>query len=318
MTTRKAFTLIELLVVVAIIGVLVALLLPAVEAARESARRAVCQNNLKQYVTAVHEYQDAFEVLPSLYNGPEDLSPGATIGLDTFSWQSVILPFLEQRPLHELLDFELYATDAANQSAVNTLLPIANCPSTPRTSLIARGLWHGRSRFNVDLTAATTDYAASEGYYDGFTKCIPGTWGEFEPSDDYFDSPQIRLVSFGDVEDGLPQTALILERAALPDHYFTNGAQFTPHEPPRFRTYGNVGLWAISAESLTNHLRTRPTVPIVGGDNLQGLYSFHPGGAYVALADSSVHFLSASIESDVVIALVTRDGGELVDASMFQ
>lgn len=316
--TRRAFTLVELLVVVAIVGALVALLLPAVQASRESARRAACQNNLKQYVTAVHEYHDAFEVLPSLYNGPEDLSTGATIGLDTFSWQSVVLPFLEQRTLHASIDFKIYATDPANQPVVNALLPIARCPSTPRTSPTARGLWYGRSRFNVDLTAATTDYAASEGYYDGYTKCIPGTWGEFEPTDDYLNTPRIRLISFKDVEDGLPQTALILERAALPDHYFNGGAAVELHSPPQYRTYGNVGLWAISAESLTNHLRTRPAVPIVGGDNLQGLYSFHPGGAYMALADGSVHFLGGDVDADLVIALVTRDGGELVDSSRFQ
>jgi hypothetical protein len=140
-------------------------------------------------------------------------------------------------------------------------------------------------------------------------------WGEYLPSQNYSAAPTIRIVSFTDVTDGLSQTALILERAGLPDHYFDGGARFEPHAPPQFRTYGNVGLWAISAESLTNHLRTRPGAPIIGGDNVQGLYSFHPGGAHAAIADGSVRFLRDSIHAATMVALITRDSGEVIDAS---
>jgi prepilin-type N-terminal cleavage/methylation domain-containing protein/prepilin-type processing-associated H-X9-DG protein len=318
MSKTKAFSLVELLVVIAIIGVLTALLLPALQASREAARRASCESNLRQLDQGVHQYHDAFGILPSLYSGPKNIRRGATIGLDTFSWQSLILPFIEQKALRELIDFDHYATDAANQPAVNQLLPITNCPSTPRAELKARGLWFGRSQFNADLTAATTDYAASEGYFDGLTRCIPGAWGEFDSGANYLDAPTLRIVTFADVTDGLSQTALLLERAGLPDHYFDEGLHVEPHMPPQFRTYGNVGLWAISAETLTNHLRTRPGVPIVGGDNVQGLFSFHPGGAHVAMGDGAVRFLFAAAEADVVIALVTRDGGETMDASAMQ
>jgi type II secretory pathway pseudopilin PulG len=308
--------LVELLVVVAIIGVLVGLLLPAVQSSRESARRASCQNNLKQLALAVHEYHEVFGVLPSLYNGPEDLRQGATIGLDTFSWQTMLLSFLGQRSLRKQIDYDRYSTDAVNQPAVTHELSISNCPSTPRSGGLAHGLWFGRSQFNIDLLAATTDYAASEGYYDGFSRCTAGAWGEFLPTENYGASPEIRIVTFGDIADGLSQTTLILERAGLPDHYFDGGAKVEPHEPPRFRTYGNVGLWAISAESLTNHLQARPGVPIIGGDNLRGLYSFHVGGAYAAFADGSVHFLGDAINSQLMIAMVTRDSGDLVDLTM--
>jgi prepilin-type N-terminal cleavage/methylation domain-containing protein len=306
----NAFTLVELLVVVAIIGALAALLLPAMQAAREAARRASCENNLKQLALAVQQHHDAFGALPSLYNGPEKLRRGATVGLDTFSWQSMILPFLEQKALHTAIDFEHYATEVVNQPVVSRTLPISNCPSTPRTALVARGLWYGRSQFDGDLLAGTTDYAASEGFYDGFSDCISGAWGELNDSGNYLDDPEIRIVSFEDVTDGLSNTALILERSGLPDHYFDGGAKFEPHDPPAFRTYGNVGLWAISAESLTNHLRMDEDLPIIGGDNLRGLYSFHVSGAHVALADGSIHFLDAGADSKVVFALVTRDGME--------
>jgi type II secretory pathway pseudopilin PulG len=303
-----------LLVVIAIIGALVALLLPAVQSAREAARKASCENNLKQLALAVQQHHDAFGALPSLYNGPEKLRRGLTVGLDTFSWQSMILPHLEQKALHAQIDFDHYATDAVNQPVVSQVLPISNCPSTPRTGLTARGLWYGRSQFDGDLIAGTTDYAASEGYYDGYSECIPGTWGEFDSTGNY-DEAEIRIVAFEDVTDGLSNTALILERAGLPDHYFDGGAKFEPHDPPRYRTYGNVGLWAISAESLTNHLRIDDDVPIIGGDNLRGLYSFHVSGAHVALADGSIHFLAAGADAKRVFALVTRDQGEVTNVA---
>ena len=100
MPRNKAFTLIELLVVVAIIGVLVALLLPAVQSAREAARRASCENNLKQLATAIHLYHDTHKIVPPLYNGRLDWR-SVSFGLETFSWRTVILPYLEERELFQ-------------------------------------------------------------------------------------------------------------------------------------------------------------------------------------------------------------------------
>jgi prepilin-type processing-associated H-X9-DG protein len=75
---------------------------------------------------------------------------------------------------------------------------------------------------------------------------------------------------------------------------------------------------AISAESLLNHLQPKAGVPIVGGDNLHGLYSFHPGGAHIVLADGSVQFLKDTVETKVLFALITRNGGEVLDADAIQ
>jgi prepilin-type processing-associated H-X9-DG protein len=309
--------LVELLVVIAIIGVLVALLLPAIQSAREAARRSNCKSNLKQLALAVHEYHDAHKLLPSLYNGPQDLRRGVSFGIETFSWQTMILPFIEEEALQKRLDFTRLATDPENQPGVNLQLPISNCPSTPRSSFIARGMWFGRGQFDEKLTAATSDYASSEGLLDG-SLCIPGSWGEIDYSTGYSSFPRLVKVGFSDITDGQSKTLLILERAGLPDHYFDSGRTIEPHDPPAYRTWGNVGLWAISAESLLNHLQTQPGVPIVGGDNLHGLYSFHPGGAHVALADGSVQFLQDTTDTKTLFALVTRNGGEVLDADTLQ
>ena len=110
--------------------------------------------------------------------------------------------------------------------------------------------------------------------------------------------PTVRRVSFKNITDGSSKTTLILERAGLPDHYFENGRKFEPHDPPKFRTWGNVGLWAISAETLTNHVQIGSGTPIVNGDNLHGLYSFHPGGAQAAFVDGSVQFIRDSRRHD--------------------
>jgi prepilin-type processing-associated H-X9-DG protein len=301
---------VELLVVIAIIGVLVALLLPAVQAAREAARRTTCQNHVKQLVTAIHEYHDAHKSLPPLYNGRLDWR-SVSFGLETFSWRVVVLPFLEQRGLGNLFDMSLFATDRKSQPAINSELSIMGCPSTPRSSGTARGLWYGRAQFDESLTAATTDYNSSEGYVEG-ELCIAGAWGEVvkgKPGEPL----SVRKVSFANVTDGLSKTTLIVERSALPDHYWNSGATIEPHDPPQFRTWGNVGEWAISAEMMLDHLMVQPGVPLVNGDNLHGLYSFHPGGAMIAMGDGSVHFLKDSIANELLFALISRDEGETVE-----
>jgi hypothetical protein len=123
---------------------------------------------LRQLSLGVHAYHDVHDALPSLYNGPKLPRRGVSFGLDTYSWQTLILPFIEEADLHKRFDFNRLATDPVNQPAVNHRLAVANCPSTPRTATIDRGLWFDRGQFNEQLTAATSDYASSEGYLDGW------------------------------------------------------------------------------------------------------------------------------------------------------
>ncbi|MCX7427509.1 MAG: DUF1559 domain-containing protein [Planctomycetia bacterium] len=122
---RRAFTLVELLVVIAIIGILIAILLPAVQAAREAARRMQCTNHLKQIGVALHVYTGAHNVLPFAcgYQAAQ-----------TGTWVSFILPQLEQQSVFDRFDFNVRLSDVANKQAVATPIPTMVCPSDPASS----------------------------------------------------------------------------------------------------------------------------------------------------------------------------------------
>jgi prepilin-type processing-associated H-X9-DG protein len=308
-------------------------LLPAVQAAREAARRVQCQNNVKQLAMACHDYHDAHSVLPPLYTDEKNPKFTLAFGLQTHAWRSLILPHIEQQQLAEEIRFDLLATDAANQGAVTQIVAAFHCPSTPRSAPIARGLWHGRSQFDESRRAATTDYNGSAGYVEagvvsrqlicapGVTQYFwneswtPGVWGEVVYGQAVWDPPTVRKVNFKAIADGLSQSVLILERAGLPDQYFDGGASFEPHQPPQYRTWANVGLWAISGYEQFNQIHHRTGAPLVNDDNMVGMYSFHPGGAQTAFVDGSVRFLHESVDAETVLALVSREAGDLVDLS---
>ena len=124
---RPAFTLVELLVVIAIIGILVALLLPAVQAAREAARRMQCSNNLKQLGLAFHNYHDVFKVLPY---GSAWWGPSGRFGDNRgWCWNAMILPFIEQSAVHAKINFSDYVPTLVHQQQVlRNPIPVAKCP----------------------------------------------------------------------------------------------------------------------------------------------------------------------------------------------
>lgn len=186
------------------------------------------------------------------------------------------------------------------------------------------------------LSAATTDYNGCSGYVEaGITSrqdvCdpsrtdyfweetfVPGVWGEVIYAGAVWDPPSVRKINFAQITDGLSHTALILERAGLPDQYFDGGAKFELHDPPQYRTWANVGLWAISGYEQFNQIYHQTDKPLVNYDNMLGLYSFHPGGVHLAMADGSMHFVKDSVDTPIMLALISREGGEVVDLSAIQ
>jgi prepilin-type N-terminal cleavage/methylation domain-containing protein/prepilin-type processing-associated H-X9-DG protein len=288
--TRAGFTLIELLVVIAIIGILVGLLVPAVQKVREAANRMTCSNNLKQLGLALHHYHDTNDHFPAaaLRGVPE-----------TQSWVPSVLPYIEQQPLANLYQFNLSWLDPANQPAVATPLKIFQCPSTP-----------GESRFDTTFPAgpACGDYNATTGVSAiliqvGLIPTRIDVRGVLVRND---------WTRFANITDGTSTTILLGEDAGRPqlwnagspvlDGYIWGGGWADSHGP-----------FAVSGSSTDGSI-ARGGPCGINCTNATEFYAFHPAGANAAFADGSVRLLPASININVLAALTTRSGGELVAA----
>ena len=153
---ERGFTLVELLVVIAIIGVLVALLLPAVQAAREAARRSQCSNNLKQLAIALHNYHDNFSTFPPGWIGVTRPLPD-TEGPSGFAWGAQLLPYVDQTPLFNQVNYQVscFATPA-NAPALSAVLTVYRCPSDPSPNL-----WPIKEEADPTVTLATLPTANS-------------------------------------------------------------------------------------------------------------------------------------------------------------
>lgn len=296
--SRSAFTLVELLVVIAIIGLLVGLLLPAVQAAREAARRMQCQNNLKQLALASLNFESARGGFPPVYTSGSQ--PG---------WVTAVLPYIEQSTLAQLWPSGLdpnntHWKDPALTRVVSMPLSVQTCPSSPEGGRVL-----GPPEFS--FTAATADYAATVAFSpDQYALLYPGnvpdTTGPMQVG---------KIGSIAGVLDGTSNTLLIVEMSGRPYWYLPNRqrSNSTLNNP---RTYG-FGFWAHNnahnISTFTADGTARGIQCAVNCSNQFGVYSFHPGGANVALADGSVHLLSASISPMILAGLVTRNGGEIID-----
>ena len=192
---QRGFTLIELLVTIAIIGVLVALLMPAVQSAREAARRSSCRNHLKQLALALHNYHDAHRTVPPgciiMGDSPEALSG--------WGWGAMVLPFTEQSALYNTINFELGTTVGSNRAVVAQPIPFWWCPSDIGPSVCTINVGGAGA-----VAVATGNYCGSQGML----------------------SPLV-CVRFGDVTDGLSQTLMLGERVHQPpvpgfDNEFTS------------------------------------------------------------------------------------------------
>jgi prepilin-type N-terminal cleavage/methylation domain-containing protein/prepilin-type processing-associated H-X9-DG protein len=341
--TRAAFTLIELLVVIAIIGVLVALLVPAVQTVREAANRATCQNNLKQIGLAVHAYHDSKKVLPQ--NHRPTSAAASTV---RERWFTKVLPYLEQTPLYSQYDESSNwdSTSGSNPPSgsgypgnlyvAQTQLAIAQCPSTPDAGRVdynpANGGWTGPG-------IATTDYAGIYGVHPLFWAAN----GLTPPANPYgainnnlgADSLPIAIT---DIKDGTSNTILVAESAGRPFVYSNGGVRqsldVTTVEVngggwvrPASEIWligfadkgGNTpgGPFAVNAANGLSAggvypLKSVPSTGPLGTDGSGQIYGFHSGGASVLLADGSVRLLDTSIAPATLQALVTRANNDTV------
>jgi prepilin-type N-terminal cleavage/methylation domain-containing protein/prepilin-type processing-associated H-X9-DG protein len=308
MRSRSGFTLVELLVVIAIIGTIVGLLLPAVQAARESARRSSCQNNFRQaglaYLNDAQSKKDAFA--PRMVS---DQTKSA-------GWGVFLLPFLESSELFKKYSFSapfFYSQPAYgidNQSVTNTRIETFLCASAPqRTAPYSYTFsypgypsmtWQA---FPADLTPlASVD--ANLATYLGLT--ITGDQLKAALDSD-------TRTSLAKLTDGTSKTALLFEAAGKNDLWRAGnrtGQQlsgfFAGQGGWNDSTSGGSVLWGSSSDGATG-----PGACGVNCSNDYGLYAFHPAGANVVMADGSVRFLAAVIDIRILVAVVTRSGGEI-------
>ena len=312
---RYAFTLVELLVVIAIIGVLVALLLPAVQSAREAARRLQCQNHLKQMALGGLNHENAYGRIPTggwgYYwigdpdQGTDRNQPGG--------WLYNTLPYCEQASLHDMGAGQPMATKKTiNMTVVATPLPYANCPSR-RPSKAYPNDWDSAHTvgYNCNNTThiARTDYAANAG-----TGGVPHGAGASDLASGLnvtgpdrngtaFERSEITL---GDIVDGTTNTIMYGEKYLNPDHYLNgkggadNESMYSGNNNDNYRSAG------------TGYAMYRDRN---GVNYYENFGSAHDAGAYFALCDGSVRMISYTVDLVTYERLGNRKDGQVVDFS---
>ena len=325
---RGAFTLVELLAVIAIIGLLMALLLPAVQSARESGRRVGCQNNLRQLGLALQHFHSQHGSLPPSSSwwdaswGRYDEANWAMrkfTGFDVknsqggyppYNWLVAILPLLEAQAHYDLFRFDASSLAAVNVTGHTTRLPAIICSRDPDAS---RPVLPGRCQL-FNCTGSRGHglwYAGSMGPVkeDGpVSFCPPGSsaWcglGYTSREGVFFRNPV--PVQFANVPDGLSSTIMLAETTPLADGHNT---AFGPNRPLitlAIPINSPIPAYAI-ADSLANVHNT------TSGSEVSGPRSFHPGGSHMLMCDGSVHFFDEAASFEVVCKLGTRRRREAV------
>jgi prepilin-type N-terminal cleavage/methylation domain-containing protein/prepilin-type processing-associated H-X9-DG protein len=341
---RPAFTLIELLVVIAIIGILIALLVPAVQKVREAAARAQCQNNLKQLGLALHSYEGVNKSYPPAYVRTSGKQSGTAYGvsypdnnwngLPGWAWGTLLLPHLEQSALYNRLRLDLPCWATENAPLVKTKVSVFLCPSALGGSdgfpveYEGSDVRHG-TPFTPTIFFAHSHYVTNAGVHQPWGRAaayaydftvpepIPANNNQLAPMDGPFYRDSRTRVA--DVSDGLSQTVFLGEHSS----YLSNktwvgvvpGAVTAPrldlHPWPSENNGAGCLVGAHSGPDTHDH----PQVIIHAPNNPFGhtdeMWADHPGGANVLFGDGSVRFINQYIDPNTWVALSTRNRGDV-------
>jgi prepilin-type N-terminal cleavage/methylation domain-containing protein len=302
---QTGFTLIELLVVIAIIGVLIGLLLPAVQKVREAANRAACENNLKQIGLALHNYHHVNDSFPSAYlyvavdddTPPHYTRPG-------WGWGTLLLPYLDQDVLARQIDLTTPIESPRCRELSKTVLRVFVCPSDQDTGVYMILDDNGADLMAAASTSYTANYGAGRGEIG--EKPNQGNGVFFRNS----------AISIKDITDGSSTTLAIGERASLfaqaPWVGAINGGtiRVNPNAPVVLHGIEEAPVFVMAG--ITNYFPPNDEMSV-----LYGFFSAHPKAIMFTFADGSVHPIHASIEPTVYQALATRAGNEVINGGDF-
>lgn len=340
---RRAFTLIELLVVIAIIGILIALLLPAVQQAREAARRAMCVNNVKQLGLALHLYHETYGVFPPGYVA--DVKKSGTIngvsfpdrnanGASGFAWGALILPQLEQIPVYQQFNFRTACWAPENQNGAMAKIPVFLCPSASGGEdgfLLTRGEgdpWapeKSATPYSPEIQFSHSHYVTNAGIYQPWGRVTQ--FENFEATETIqtgsttigarIDGPFYRnsRVKSSGIVDGLSNTVFLGEHSSvLSDKTWVGvvpDVVTCPKEPfPSDCNSGGAIIGAHSGPDMHDHPQVIIHAPSNPFGHTDEFYSEHPGGANIMFGDGSVRFIVETIDPMTWVAMSTRDGRE--------
>jgi prepilin-type N-terminal cleavage/methylation domain-containing protein len=296
MRRRDGFTLTELLVVIAVVTILIAILLPAVQQAREAARYVSCRNNMKQIGLALHNYEIVNRLLPP--SSTSDIQFGVWSSNPTqyhlHSWASLILPYMEQQPLQKQVDYNVSSLDKKNQQVASQVLTVYRCPTYS-------GPTYSQDNLYTQLfpNYALRNYAAM-----GAT-----TVGKIyqNPNGVFYAMSSTRI---SDIKDGTSMTIFIVETREPQAAVWIDGGTAAVVSHPYDET--NPPDYALPQ----NALNYTPYFTPVGGQGITCQYgpsSMHVGGVTHLFGDASVRFISQTINTQIYDALVTLDGQEVVE-----
>jgi len=298
---RAAFTLVELLVVIAIIGILVALLLPAVQAAREAARRTQCSNNIKQIVLALHNYHDTNRSFPFGQYQFFQQNPDTTRGC----WMHSLMPFLEQSAYHDRMNFSsVYHYEFYKQTEIKEYAPkVLMCPTDPES---------------LPKIHDVTPGGHKEGFHGNYVLCASGrqTFANSGLNLDgvFYARSGTRMK---EISDGLSNTLAASELLLVtgPDrrgryhNSYDGNTLFTSLNPP------NTSIGDCNDHFCSGCHHTPPHAPCATSgtilSSVQHARSLHDGGVYVGNCDGHVRFVSNSIDLTTWNNLGTRNDGQV-------